>query len=287
MRSFETQRESLRSALEEVFAGQVQTFSISVLDPHSGLRLRIRADRPFPAASTMKVGVLLSLYHRAQTGRTRLNRAVDVRNQFKSHVDGSAYEVPAELSEKCVCSTYKSRRRWLPLRVVATDMIQSSSNLATNALIRQIGPSQISKDLQRLGIRGIHIVRGLYDLKAFDRDIHNTLTADAAMRAFHVLRRPEFFTWQYRGEMLRILGMTMHRDKLPALLPGGVFVAQKSGYTDGVSHDAGLIYAQPNRPYAIAILTEGHKDKYQLEERIAIASRLVYDAVLGLRGQHR
>ena len=263
--------------------GEVRTYAVSVLDPHSGLRVRVNADHVFPAASTMKIGILLTLYRRAARGQLNLSERVDVRNSFRSVADGSRYAVPEEMSPDCACLTYRSKRRSVPLRDVALDMIQSSSNLATNALIRRVGTRVIQHELGLMGLRGIHIVRGLYDMKAFEREIHNTLTADSAMRAFHILRRPEFFGWKERSEMLQILAQTEHRDKIPTLLPAGVIVSQKSGYTEDVSHDAGLVYPEPNRPYALAILTEGHRDRHVLEERMARISRLVYDAVVELR----
>ena len=265
---------------ENLLHGQVRAYAVSLLDPHSGLRVRVNADRPFHAASTMKIGVLLALYRRAQRGQESLSRRVTIRNSFRSVADGSRFSVPAENSEDCACLTYKSRRRSQPLRLVAKDMIQSSSNLATNVLIQRLGTPAIRLELARMGLSGIRVVRGLYDMKAYDQEIHNVLTADATMRAFDVLRRPEFLSWKYRGEMLQLLAATEHRDKIPALIPASTIVAQKSGYTDDVSHDAGLIFPEPNRPYALAILTEGHRDKYVLEERVARLSREAFDMVV-------
>ncbi len=269
--------------LTGLFQGHVETFAVSLLDPHTGLRVRIEAERPFPAASTMKIGILLALFRRSERGQVRLGRSLAVRNSFRSVVDGSRYRVPAEDSEDCACLTYGARRSRLAVRVVARDMIQSSSNLATNILIERLGARTIERELRLLGLSGMRIVRGLYDMKAYDRDIHNTLTADAAMRSFYILGRPGALGWKARAEMLQMLRRTEHRDKLPAELPVGVSVSQKSGYTEDVSHDAGLVYPEADRPYAVALLTKGHKDRYIVEERMGRASRMIFDAVVQLR----
>jgi beta-lactamase class A len=60
----------------------------------------LRADESFHAASTMKVAVLIELYHQVHEGRARLDEPLTVRNEFHSLVDGSLYALdPSDDSE--------------------------------------------------------------------------------------------------------------------------------------------------------------------------------------------
>src|SRR5947208_17111027 len=54
-----------------------------------------RADESFHAASTMKVPVLIELFHQVKDGKLKLTDPLVVRNEFRSIVDGSPYKLDA------------------------------------------------------------------------------------------------------------------------------------------------------------------------------------------------
>src|ERR1700704_1104107 len=58
-----------------------------------GAEWLFRADEPFHAASTMKVPVLIELFHQRQQGKLELDDALGVKNEFRSLADGSIYRV--------------------------------------------------------------------------------------------------------------------------------------------------------------------------------------------------
>src|SRR5882762_6900137 len=65
-----------------------------------GAEWLFRADEPFHAASTMKVPVLIELFHQRQQGKLKLDDALGVKNEFRSLVDGSIYRLdPSDDSE--------------------------------------------------------------------------------------------------------------------------------------------------------------------------------------------
>lgn len=284
---FTPQKEMLIRELDDLFRDEVKKYSVSLEDDVSGFRLHIRPDEVYASASVMKVGVMLALYRLAQRRRLRLGSRIRVRNGFRSVADGRRYRVPSEIRDECACTTYRHLRRRLSLRRICHDMIRSSSNLATNLLIDRMGVPLIRRELSGLGLRDFNVVRGMYDMGAFDRNIHNTLTSAAALRALRTLIDNRYFRPGYRREMIHFLATTEHRDKIPTLLPPGVLVAQKSGYTDDESHDAALVFPQPGRPYILVILTHGHRERYRMEEKMARASLLVYNTIMELRGPFR
>jgi beta-lactamase class A len=53
----------------------------------------IQADVRFHAASTIKVAVMIELFRQSEEGRLALDDALPVRNQFRSIVDGSPYQL--------------------------------------------------------------------------------------------------------------------------------------------------------------------------------------------------
>jgi beta-lactamase class A len=73
--------------------------------------------------------------------------------------------------------------------------------------------------------------------------------------------------------VLKILKMRKN-SPIPRLLPAGVEIANKPGGIEGVACDWGIVYL-PNRPYAIAVMTNYNGDG--ADEAIARVSKLAYD----------
>lgn len=83
----------------------------------------------------------------------------------------------------------------------------------------------------------------------------------------------------YRGEVvmsnevLKILKLRKN-SPIPRLLPANIEIANKPGGIEGVACDWGLVFV-PNRPYAIAVMTNYNGDG--ADEAIARVSKLAYD----------
>ncbi len=112
-----------------------------------------RADERFHAASTMKVGVLIELYHQVRDGKIKLSDTLTVKNTFRSLADGSPYALnPADDSET---DLYKAVGDTRTLEQLSELMITVSSNLATNLLMEKLGVDNIRASVHGLG-RGRH-----------------------------------------------------------------------------------------------------------------------------------
>jgi len=117
-----------------------------------------RADEPFHAASTMKIPVLIELFHQASEGKLKLDDPLIVKNEFHSLVDGSIYTLdPADDSET---DLYKAAGQSRTLRQLCELMITVSSNLATNLLIEKLGVENIRATVHSLHADGMNVLRG-------------------------------------------------------------------------------------------------------------------------------
>ena len=106
---------------------------IAFCDLATGEEFQFNGDEAFHAASTMKVCVLMELFHQAELGELGLDEAVEIRNEFPSIVDGSPFSVGEEDdSEK---SLHHRIGELETLILLARPMIIESSNLATNLLV--------------------------------------------------------------------------------------------------------------------------------------------------------
>lgn len=241
---------------------------------------QVHGGRWFHAASTMKMAVLAAVFAAAEAGRFDLGAPLHVRNRFFSLADGTPFRVASRRDANA--TVYQALGQTLPVRTLALHMITTSSNLATNLLLDLVGVEAIQAGLQRWGVAGIDVRRGVEDEKAFEADLNNRVTANGLVALCRALYADPGFSEAARAEMLDILKQQRFRRGIPAGLPeeirGEAAVAHKTGEISTIAHDAGLVFLPDRAPYALAVLTAWPADRKQGRSAlIARTSRLVYD----------
>ena len=238
----------------------------------SGGDILIDVAKPFHAASTMKVPVMIELFRQADAGLVTLDDPIRVTNTFKSIVDGSPYELSA--TEDSDGEVYKAIGKTMTLRQLITASIIVSSNLATNILIEKLGAENVRKTVASLGGEGMVVLRGVEDQKAFDRGMNNATTARALMVLMEKIARGEAVSRNASRAMADILRMQQFNDGIPAGLPEGVPVGHKTGSITRIHHDAAIVYAA--KPYVLVVLTRGIQDGKVSAKLMADISRVIY-----------
>jgi beta-lactamase class A len=231
-------------------------------------------DEPFHAASTMKVPVLIELYHQVHQGKLRLDDTLVIRNEFRSLADGSAYALDA--SDDSEADLYGAVGNTRTLAQLCELMVTVSSNLATNLLIERLGVENIQQSVHALGADGMKLLRGVEDEKAFKAGLNNTTTARALAQLMGAIAHGEAVDPQASLAMSAILERQTFNDGIPAGLPAGTRVAHKTGEITRIQHDAAIVYAP--RPFVLVILTRGIEDPKQSSALIATITRELYPA---------
>jgi len=234
----------------------------------------LRADESFHAASTMKVAVLIELYHQVRQGRVRLDEALPVRNEFHSLVDGSPYVLnPDDDSETELYQVIGATRT---VERLSELMITVSSNLATNILMDRLGVDSIRAGVHALGADGMDVRRDLEDTKAFRQGLNNTTTARALLQLMGAIARGRAVDKASSRRMIEVLDRQTFNDGIPVGLPPGTRVAHKTGEITRIQHDAAIVFAP--RPFVLVILTRGLDDAAQASALIATITRELYRA---------
>lgn len=264
--------------LEAIFARVGVHFALAAEDLQTGERIEIREHERFHAASTMKTPVMVELHRQALLNELQLDAPVEVRNSFRSIVDGSPYSM--QLGDDSDDSVYGLVGRSVSYRDLIRQMITRSSNLATNILIERADARRVTETMRRLGLDSIVVLRGVEDGKAFAAGLNNTTTARDLLTLFRLLGRGEAVAPSADAEMLEVLFAQEWQDKLPARLPATVRVAHKTGNITGVEHDGGLLELPDGRRFVIVVLTRGVTDIPAARDAIARAGRRIYDYYL-------
>ena len=254
-----------------------EAIGVHVFDYETDRTFSHEGDRWFHAASTMKVAVLVALFHAARTGRVRLQDRLHVRNRFRSIVDRSIFRVQRDRDADA--AVHRRVGRSMNLLELAEPMITRSSNLATNLLLEFLTPDFIQSTLASIGIDDVRVVRGVEDSVAFDHGINNTLTAQGLGSLFHLLRDDRLFSEPERRQLLDILLAQEFNSMIPAQLPDSTRVAHKTGEISTCTHDAGLVLPAGRRPYAVAILTQHPAGLDGTHKTVAKISRMVYEFI--------
>lgn len=239
-------------------AAQAQTSAVAVAlyDYGSDFQFAWQASRPFHAASTIKLAILLALFRAAETGRVQLTDRLHVRNRFRSQADGAPFFLQADRDGDP--ELYKSVGRTLSLLSLAETMIGRSSNLATNLLFDCLEAPFIAETLQAAGLDGLRCRRGVEDEAAFAKGMNNQVTAGALLDWLRRVQDARIVHAASRDRMLDILFAQRFNAMIPAGIPEAARarVAHKTGEISTVCHDAGLVFLPGRAPYALVILTE-------------------------------
>jgi beta-lactamase class A len=234
----------------------------------------VHNEESFHAASTMKIPVMIELFHQARQARLKLDDPLLVKNQFHSLADGSIYTLdPADDSE---AELYKAAGQTRSLRQLSELMITASSNLATNLLIEKLGVDNIRATVHALGADGMNVLRGVEDNKAFLKGLNNTTTARGLQQFLEAIAHGEAVDQESSRQMIEILERQKFNEGIPAGLPPGTRVAHKTGEITKIHHDAAIVFAP--KPFVLVILVRGLAETKDSAALMADITRLLYQA---------
>jgi beta-lactamase class A len=236
--------------------------------------LLIDVDKPFHAASTMKVPVMIELFRQAEAGMLKLDEPLAIRNEFHSIVDGSVYKLSE--GDDSDSEVYANAGKTMTLRRLNELMITVSSNFAANLLIERLGVENVKATVKRLGAKGMKVLRGVEDGKAFEKGLNNETTARGLAALFEKLAAGKAVSPSADREMIAVLSRQKFNDAIPAGLPAGTRVAHKTGSITRIQHDAGIVYGP--RPYVLAVLVRGIEDEKASKGLIADISRTIWES---------
>lgn len=232
------------------------------------------ADETFHAASTMKIPVMIELFHQAREGKLKLDDPLLITNEFHSLVDGSVYMLnPADDSET---DLYKAVGQTRTLRQLCELMITVSSNFAANLLIEKLGVSNIRATVHSLNADGMNVLRGVEDEKAFAKGLNNTTTARALYQLLDAIAQGKAVDQDASRQMIEILERQKFNERIPAGLPAGTLVAHKTGDITKINNDAAIVFAP--RPFILVILVRGIPEIKASSALMADITRELYQA---------
>ena len=225
--------------------------------------LTLEPERPHYAASTMKLPLLVAAHRLHERGELDLDAPVPVRNEFRSAWDGSPFAISQDDDQDD--ETWDRLGTDAPLRVLARHSIVCSGNLATDVLLAHVGTTEVAAVLADAGCSPrTRLPRGIGDGVARRAGLENVVTAADLALVMCGVATGRLAAPATCAAVEEVLAGQQHRDQVPAGLPRGTYVANKTGWVDGVAHDVALVRPAGRPPYVLAICTTADADEQTL-----------------------
>lgn len=232
-----------------------------------------RAAESFPSASTIKLTILLTAFLAAERAPQVMNERVTFRSA--DLVGGSDFMDKADDGQR------------FTIRELLLPMIQLSDNTASNLLISHFGFARINAVIRAAGMHRTVLERHFMDFAAIGRHMDNrTTAADMAHLLFSMERgaresvRTVASPTSCRSMIEIMLGQT-DRATIPAGVPAGTPVANKTGELSRSRSDVAIVEPFGNSPYVLAVYTDGLDAPVDAYAGIVEISRIVFARVNG------
>jgi beta-lactamase class A len=249
----------LQSLLRGVAHRAPGRVAMEVRDLATGYTSKFNANTVMPAASTIKIPVMVEVFRQMELGRFDLNRRVELLASDKDWGSGTLCDAP-------VGTTY-------PVSRLLTEMITVSDNTAANMLIRLVGRHHINSTMYGLGLHdtrlGNYIRTDGWNVRAELRTTPNDMVTLLTQMAKNEL----IDEWSSK-QMIAILEADEINTLLPASLPQ-IPIAHKTGSFSDTLNDVGIVYS-PGAPYVIAVMTTDLPTLSSGRRFIRNVSRLAY-----------
>ena len=236
----------LESKITQHLGEDISRYGIVVKRIPDGRGVAINQDNVFYAASIFKLWVMFEVFKQRELELLTFDQTVTL---LPFHLDYQLGDLAWPVWTE------------VPVANLMEAMITVSDNVAAIMLHDKVGGWNINQDLEAIGMENTALVRG--DLPATAHDTALLLEMLVMGRAVNQ---------KASQDMVDLMARQRVRNRLPALLPRGTKVANKTGNWPSATHDVGIVYA-PSAPYVIVVMS----DKAWEVTQIAELSRLVYD----------
>lgn len=222
------------------------------------------------AASTMKLALVMAAFAAHARGDLDLDALVEVRNGFRSAADGSPFVMNEDYDNDPL--PWQRIGGSVSLRWLAYRAVVRSSNLATNLLLDAVGADAVERLLRDAGATDSTVRRGIEDNAARAAGLDNVVTAADLAAELQALHGRSVLDDDASDELLHVLAAQQVNDAIPAGLPAGTPVAHKSGWVEGVTHDAALVGLGTSAPFILVVCTTAELDEDAANRLIAQAA---------------
>jgi beta-lactamase class A len=230
------------------------------------------ASEHFPTASTIKVLIMTAAYANDEADPGSIDDRITF---YRSELIGGS-DFMTNVDDGHVFT----------VRELITPMIQVSDNTAANMLIGHLGVAAINAVGRSAGMKRTHLARKFMDYTAIAHHNDNVSTPADLARLLYLIERGArerartIVSARHCRTMVSIMLGQTDRDGIPAALPLGTSVANKTGEIDGTRNDIAIVEPFGDSPFVLAIMTQDAYDYPAAYAAIHAVTRATYGAAV-------
>ena len=261
MTSLKNQIENIISEYKQLHAG------VYIYDYQTGKTVEINQDEVFPAASIIKIPVLLDLFNRSKNLVKEGEKPIDLEKKI-TFTEAHRTEGSGNLQ-------YKSANVDYSIDYLAKIMIRSSDNSATNMLVEEIGGiNEFNASLRHWGFSKTQMSNWLPDLRGT-----NTTTPKDISTMLYNIDNQKFVSLNSSANIKEYMSKVENRTLIRSQLPDDVVLMHKTGDIGTMLGDAGVIFTPSGKRFILTIMVKRPHNDYGARELIQKISKTVYNAL--------
>lgn len=301
--------ERLRLQIERASEGAQGDVGVAVRHLESGAEVLVRAEEPFPMASTFKLPILVELYAQERAGKVTFDELRDL-TPADQHIGSGDISVNFDLPGVR-----------MSIRNLTNMMMMISDNSATDTLLARVGAANVTARMRALGLNGIRVDRSTQELildyggqdterlkgmllqelrplirrppedeaarlardTRYAADPRDQATPRDMARLLELIWRGQAVDAEASKAMLELMKRCRTgAARIKGLLPRDTVVAHKTGTVGGTVDDVGIIYLPYDAGHvAISVFAKRTRaDSEDVERVIAEIARYAYDYFL-------
>lgn len=232
--------------------------SIFALDLDTGAYLNYLGGNPMPAASTIKLPILVAFFQDVDAGKVDLKEKLVMEPEMIAGGSGNMqYSKPG--TEYTALETAKR-------------MITISDNTATNMLIKRLGgPNLLNQRFATWGLNATAIHERLPDLTG-----KNQTSAVDLTHLLVQVNQGELVSLPARDQMLGMMRAVQNKALLPKGLDNKATIAHKTGDIKSMLGDVGIVDTPTGRRYAVVVMVNRPDNDLAARGLIQNLSRHIY-----------
>jgi beta-lactamase class A len=214
------------------------------------------------AASTIKLALLIELFHKAESGEINLS---------DTHTISKADLVPG------TGDLQNHPGKTLTLTELAHEMVTKSDNVATNILVDRVTMRSVNDNAHKRGF-----AETLFQRRMISDGPENYTSAHDLARMVHQIAQGNMISTYVSEKSFALLEErgSLDKDWLGLNLPRGAQLVHINGTLVGVRNDAGLITAPNGQSFVLAVCQDGLPSDRAGEAAISKLAKRVYDLIV-------
>lgn len=235
--------------------------SVFVWDYETGKYAAYNSQETFPAASIIKIPVLLQLFRSMELGQHNIDDKMPLTDYYRAEGSGDLQ--------------FQREGNLYTLDYLARKMIEISDNSSTNMLMSAVGGmGDVNRAVKSWGLKNTEINNWLPDMSGT-----NVTTTEDLARMLYNIENENFLSKESKEKILDYMGHVKNNRLIHAGLNPNAKFFHKTGDIGHTLGDAGIVVTPDGHKYIVCIMAKRPYNHPAGKDFTVRASEMIYNAL--------